>query len=177
MFEATIPLTNLKSILPLFGPQDQHLRTIRDSLDVQVLHRDGELRIAGDENSVAQATEALVELKAYVEKHGRLAVDEVQRTLDRIRGGDKESAAAIEVLSSGKLIRARTAGQAAYVNALRKNDLVFSIGPSGSINPLTSMSHCGSRASVSIRIRLYCASGLLLPRPADADGAPKIGIL
>ena len=71
MFEATIPLSKLDSILPLFGPQDQHLRTIRDSLDVQVLHRDGELRIAGDENAVAQATEALVELKAFVEKHGR----------------------------------------------------------------------------------------------------------
>ena len=131
MFEATIPLSKLDSILPLFGPQDQHLRTIRDSLDVQVLHRDGELRIAGDENAVAQATEALVELKAYVEKHGRLGDDEVQRTLDRIRGGNDPKAAPIEVMSTGKQIRPRTAGQAAYVNAMRRNDLVFSIGPSG----------------------------------------------
>jgi len=131
MFEATIPLSNLKSVLPLFGPQDQHLRTIRDSLDVQVLHRNGELRIAGDENAVAQATEALVELKSYVEKHGRLGGDEVERTLDRIRGGGDDQASPIQVLAAGKQIRPRTAGQATYVNALRKNDLVFALGPSG----------------------------------------------
>ena len=130
MFEATIPLSKLDSILPLFGPQDQHLRTIRDSLDVQILHRDGELRIGGDENAVAQATEALVELKAYVEKHGRLGDDEVQRTIDRIRGADSK-AAPMEVLSTGKKIKPRTAGQSVYVNAMRRNDLVFSVGPSG----------------------------------------------
>ena len=131
MFEATIPLSKLDSILPLFGPQDQHLRTIRDSLDVQILHRDGELRIAGDENAVAQATEALVDLKTFVEKHGRLGGDEVQRTIDRIRGNGNQKATPIEVLAAGRQIKPRTAGQSAYVNALRKNDLVFSIGPSG----------------------------------------------
>lgn len=133
MFEATIPLTNLKSVLPLFGAQDQHLRTIRDSLDVQILHRDGELRISGAEDSVAQATETLVELKAYVEKHGQLADDEVQRTLDRIAGNDAEAPprAQIEILASGRQVRPRTAGQGKYVDAIRRHDLVFAVGPSG----------------------------------------------
>lgn len=132
MFEATIPLTSLPSVLPLFGPRDQHLRTIRDSLDVQVSHRDDELRISGAEDAVAQATEALVELKAYVERHGRLSPEEVQRTLDRISGTSMETAMRpIDVLASGRKIRPRTAGQAKYVAAIRSHDLVFSVGPSG----------------------------------------------
>ncbi len=170
MFEATIPLTSLKSILPLFGPQDQHLRTIRDSLDVQVLHRDGQLRIAGDENSVAQATEALVELKAYVEKHGRLAGDEVQRTLDRIRGGGDGSVPALDVLAAGKQIRARTAGQAVYLKALRSHDLVFSIGPSG-----TGKTYLAVATAVEA-LKNHAIRKIVLVRPA-VEAGESLGFL
>ncbi|MCA9268733.1 MAG: PhoH family protein, partial [Planctomycetales bacterium] len=99
---------------------------------VQVLHRDGELRIAGPEGDVQLATEALVHLKAYVERHGQLPEDEVQRTLDRICGLGAEAAPqSIDVLAAGRQIRSRTAGQARYIEAIRKHDLVFAVGPSG----------------------------------------------
>lgn len=132
MFEATIPLTNLKSVLPLFGPRDQHLRRLRDALDVELLHRNGELRISGEEQAVAQATEAIVLLKDYVEKHGRLSDDEIETTLARVRGEDiAEATQPIDVLAVGRKIKPRTEGQARYVEAIRSHDLVFAVGPSG----------------------------------------------
>jgi phosphate starvation-inducible PhoH-like protein len=132
MFEATIPLSNLDDVLPLFGPRDQHLRAIRDALDVHVSHRDNELRISGEETKVAQATEAIVSLKDFVEKHGRLSTEEVQRTIDRLTGAPESfSQGPLDILASGRQIRPRTAGQSRYVSAIREYDLVFTIGPSG----------------------------------------------
>lgn len=132
MFEATIPLPNLDDVLPLFGPRDQHLRAIRDALDVHVTHRDNELRISGEEAKVAQATEAIVSLKDYVEKHGRLSGEEVQRTIDRLTGAPETFAQGpIDILATGRQIRPRTAGQSRYVAAIREYDLVFAVGPSG----------------------------------------------
>jgi phosphate starvation-inducible PhoH-like protein len=132
MFEATIPLQNLDDVLPLFGLRDQHLRAIRDALDVHVTHRDNELRISGEEMNVAHATEAIVSLKDHVEKHGRLSTEDVQRTLDRLLGAPESFAQGpIEILATGRQIRPRTAGQARYVAAIREFDLVFAVGPSG----------------------------------------------
>ena len=54
MTEATIPLVDSTRALSLFGARDQHVRTIRDALGVSITHRDGEIRVTGDEEAVAR---------------------------------------------------------------------------------------------------------------------------
>ena len=46
MTEAKILLESPQRVLSLFGPRDQYLRTIRDTLGVAVSHREAEIRIA-----------------------------------------------------------------------------------------------------------------------------------
>ena len=58
MTEASIPLVDTHRVLSLFGARDQHLRAIRDTLGVSIVHRDGEIRVAGEEAAVARATSA-----------------------------------------------------------------------------------------------------------------------
>src|SRR5204862_2862773 len=43
----------------------------------------------------------------------------------------KEPPAAIEVQHGGRTVRARTSGQARYIEAMRDHDLVFCVGPAG----------------------------------------------
>lgn len=132
MIEAKISLVEPRLALPLFGTRDQHLRKIRDTLRVDITHRDGEIRVAGEESAVAQATEALEQLKALVERRGVVAPDDVLQVLARVTGdGSMEGHDPIDIVHAARQVRPRTSGQARYVQAIRQHDVVFAIGPAG----------------------------------------------
>lgn len=133
MTEATITSIAPENMLPLFGAKDQHLRRLRERFQVQITLRNGHVRITGDEQAVAQATQAVEELSEVVRRHGRLTPDLFEDTLSRITGDPKPVRAAepIDVLQVGREIRPRTSGQITYVEAIRQQDVVFAIGPAG----------------------------------------------
>ncbi len=130
MTEATISLSEPQLALSLFGARDQHLRTIRDAFGVAVTHRDGQIHVAGDDRSVALATEVLEQLKALAERRGDLVPDDVSKILASIDGAPPV-AEAIELANAGRRISPRSEGQAKYIQAIRDNDLVLAIGPAG----------------------------------------------
>jgi phosphate starvation-inducible PhoH-like protein len=133
MFEATISPIEPAAVLSLFGPRDLHLRALREAFGVAVAHRDGEIRIRGEESAVAKATLVLEQLKAVVERTGHLEGDEVVRIIDRATGkGDSSDETPIDVVNAARRVVPRTPGQAKYVKAIRNHDLTFAIGPAGS---------------------------------------------
>ncbi len=132
MTEATISLLDAKVLLPLFGAGDQHLRRLRADLGVEITHRDGQVRISGEAEAVAKATDALTELRGLVEKRGSISPDDVTQVL----GGLIDQPAhqrirPILVSTAGRQIRPRTVGQSHYVQAIREHDVTFAVGPSG----------------------------------------------
>ncbi|HJN10985.1 MAG TPA: PhoH family protein [Pirellulaceae bacterium] len=132
MTEATLSLVEPELVLSLFGTCDQHLRTVREALGVSIAHRDGEVRVMGDESAVALATEVLEQLKAIAERRGTLGEDDVARVIAGVVGhGDGETQPTIDVIEVTQTIKPRTAGQARYIEAIRKHDVVFSAGPAG----------------------------------------------
>jgi phosphate starvation-inducible PhoH-like protein len=132
MIEATIPLVESRLALPLFGARDRHLRRIREVLDVDITHRNGEIHVAGEEGAVALATEAIEQLKALVERKGVVGPDDVSEVLARVTGDQSiEVHTPIDIVHAVRQIRPRTAGQARYTQAIRQHDLVFAIGPAG----------------------------------------------
>ncbi len=132
MYEATIVLDEPQLALSLLGTRDQHLKSIRQKLGVTVTHRDGQLRVSGDEAAVTKATEILEHLKSRAERAGLLTEDEVSHALASASGDDGLEPTKIDVFQVGRTIRPRTAGQLRYVQMIRDRDLVFSIGPAGS---------------------------------------------
>ena len=68
MSESTISLSEPDLVLPLFGTRDQHLHLIRRSLGVTITHRNGEIRVRGEDPAVVQATEVLEQLKNCAER-------------------------------------------------------------------------------------------------------------
>jgi phosphate starvation-inducible PhoH-like protein len=131
MHEATISLADPSAVLSLFGPRDQHVRRIRERFNVSITHRDGEIRVAGDEAGVVQATQALEQLKDQVLRRGALVDDDVSGAVGRAAGDEPVKIAPIDVINVARSVKPRTAGQAVYVQAIRDNDLVFAIGPAG----------------------------------------------
>lgn len=135
MTEATISSVEPNFILPLFGAKDQHLRRLRDKFDVSITHRNGQVRISGeDDEAVAQAIDAIEQLTEIVRRKGNLTPDLFNETIARVTGesAPRKSIESIETFQVGREIRPRTPGQATYVDAMKENDLVFAVGPAGS---------------------------------------------
>lgn len=131
MIQATISLVDNHSLLSLFGARDQHLRQIRDTLSVDITHRDGKIHVAGEEGAVAHATEALERLRTIAEKQGNVEPGEVSRVLANVTSDDGSDRKPVDVLHVAQKVVPRTPGQSRYIAAMRENDLVFAVGPAG----------------------------------------------
>jgi phosphate starvation-inducible protein PhoH and related proteins len=134
MIDSTLSSIEPGLVLPLFGARDQHLRRLRERFNVEITHRDGEVRIHGEKDAVHQASEALERLAGIVRRRGNLTPELFDEVIGQVTGKPPHLAATprpIEVMNLGQEIRARTPGQAEYVRALRNHELVFATGPAG----------------------------------------------
>ena len=143
MSEASINLSDPAAVLSLFGPKDQYLKLIREHLGVAITHRDGKLKIIGEEDSVRHATSLMENLHLRAQQSGGLTREEVESALgltDRIY---QESSLVDTVSSITQLdgdvelphqkrrIKPRSQGQAKYLAAIRDADLTLCRGPAG----------------------------------------------
>lgn len=190
MTETTLEVSNPADVLTLFGTRDQHLRTLRSQFDVNITHRDGRIRIAGEHQEVRSASRALKAMRSIVERHGVLTVEDVDRVLAEQReaagggtgpGGIGPSgqgmsraqemrAAEIDIHSAGRRIKPRTEGQARYVDAIRDHDLTFCSGPAGSGKTYLAVA-CAVEAFKEHRVRK-----IVLVRPA-VEAGENLGFL
>lgn len=141
MSEANINLTDPAAVLSLFGPQDQYLKMIRNHYGVAITHRDGKLKIIGEENAVRHATRLMENLHQRAQQSGGLTIQEVQGALGGngdlkiVRDGDAAQTDSIPVEVNlphqQRRIKPRSDGQATYVSAIRQNDLTLCRGPAG----------------------------------------------
>ncbi|MBA4018192.1 MAG: PhoH family protein [Pirellula sp.] len=143
MSEASISVDDPQAMLSLFGPRDQHLRRIREALDVRIAARNGQIVVEGAESSVSKATDIFEQLKAFLTQHGNLDFAEVERTLGNVLGvgagpggvGNAKQALvevpAIDVFQASRKVQPKTAGQARYLRAILDHDVILAAGPAG----------------------------------------------
>ena len=131
MSETTISVVSSKALLALFGTRDQHLRKIREGLGVSVCARDDRIHIEGNEDDVAKATELLERLQARISRNEVISDDAVTRAIAEVGDGQSYHEVRSVEVPTGRVIAPRSRGQAEYIKAIRKNDLVFCTGPAG----------------------------------------------
>ncbi len=172
MIETAISVVSSKALLTLFGTCDQHLRRIRDALEVNISARDGRIHIEGDQQAVAAATEVLEQLQACAHRTGELAPDDVTRVLASVLNGEAAAAEfpSIEVFKAGRQIRPRTAGQARYMEAIRRYDVVLCYGPAGTGKTYLAV------AMAAAALREETVRKIVLVRPA-VEAGESLGFL
>ncbi|QDU30020.1 PhoH-like protein [Anatilimnocola aggregata] len=132
MIEQIITLNDPSQALALFGPRDQYLRALRETLSVTISHRDGQLRIQGEEPAVNKATSVFEQLSALLAQRGELDPETVGGILSAAGGKVLGLVAQpIDVINVAKRIVPKTAGQARYVDSIRAHDITFAVGPAG----------------------------------------------
>jgi phosphate starvation-inducible PhoH-like protein len=171
MSEVTIPLVDSQRALSLFGARDQHLRTIRETLGVSITHRDGEIRVTGDEAAVARAKEALTQLSTQLDQQGVITIDHVSDVLGVVTGKQNGNVAggAIDV-QAAKRITPRTQGQARYIQSIREHDISFAIGPAG-----TGKTYLAVAVAVET-LKRHAIRKIVLVRPA-VEAGESLGFL
>ena len=131
MSKTSIAVVDSKRLVAIFGPRDQHLRRIRSALGVGVAARDDSIQIEGDEKAVQRAAEIFERLDSIAREHGAVEAADVTQLL-QAGGGPMVPREPIEVHRPDRPVQPRSAGQAAYVKAIREHDVVVCSGPAGS---------------------------------------------
>jgi len=118
----------------LLGPQDAHLSIIEDSFEAKIIVRGNEVILDGDESDVNQIQEIIHEMLQTISRKGHLTRKDVTNlvTVIKVENGHASNDVS-QVIHYGRkgAITPRTPGQEAYVKAVRKHDIVFSVGPAG----------------------------------------------
>lgn len=169
-----IPVRNVEEARTLLGPLDSNARLIRELYGVNVLVRDGSLRLLGKEREVALVCRFLENGLKVLRQGGRLTTGDVARML---RGNDNDEEADAAAVAAGRprqqgnrQIRPRTPGQKQYLDWIHKEDVVFAIGPAG-----TGKTFLAVAAAVEA-IRDGLVRRIVLVRPA-VEAGEKLGFL
>ncbi|MDN3509849.1 MAG: PhoH family protein [Candidatus Jettenia sp.] len=155
----------------LYGSHDRYLRLVRDAFQVQLVARRGLLKLEGEKEQVDTSREVLNKLLEIVRSTGRLDLEDVEQAIvDAKNDAGEETTQVIDVFLKGIFIKPKTEGQAKYIEAIKKNDLVFCIGPAGTGKTYLAVAMALSFLK-SGRIRR-----IVLARPA-VEAGEKLGYL
>ncbi|MFZ5352879.1 MAG: PhoH family protein [Bacillota bacterium] len=174
MMETSILYTDMNDMISVFGNYDQNLRLIEDEYKVDIIVREGELRILGDNKSVEMAKRTL---DILMKKHadGEIITNHtVDYTIHLVKEGQEAKTEnlndVIITTSRGKAIRCKTVGQRKYMDAIYGNDVVFGIGPAG-----TGKTYLAMAAAVKA-FKNREVNRIILTRPA-VEAGEKLGFL
>lgn len=131
-------LENIKAeeMSQLFGPQDSFLKEIEAHYDLVITARNGEIIITGTQEALSKAEPLLNVLLRLIRSGVQLSDRDISYAIDLSKQGLVEELLELyneEITTNikGKPIRVKTLGQRHYVNAIKKNAIVFGIGPAG----------------------------------------------
>lgn len=174
-YVAVIDLADHDEALQLFGRGDQHLRLIQDSFPVQIVSRGDHIRVRGEPDEVRQVATLFQGLLEQVRRGVALGPEDVRYAIQLTREGRAERIAevaddVIVTTARGKPIRPKTLGQRRYVEAIRKNGIVFGIGPAGTGKTYLAM------AVAIASLKAHQVARIILTRPA-VEAGEKLGFL
>jgi phosphate starvation-inducible PhoH-like protein len=161
--------------LSLFGRNDANLRLVERSYPVQLTYRDGKLNVKGEPAAVDEVSAILTTLSDLVRRGAVLEEHDVHNFIGLTDQGDREQSRELyerPVLFTfdKRTVRVKTLGQARYVAALQRHDIVFSIGPAG-----TGKTYLAVAAAVSA-LKARQAERIVLVRPA-VEAGESLGFL
>lgn len=170
-----IEIENLNQMMELFGRFDENMKLLEEELDVQIVARDTQLYLLGNDKSVDIAYTVITKLLDSIKDGGRIDRGKVRYYIQLAKEGDADDISELMgnvvcITHKGKPIKAKTLGQAQYVKAMRQNDIVFGIGPAGTGKTYLSMA-MAVNAFKSKEI-----SRIILTRPA-VEAGEKLGFL
>ena len=131
-------ILELEEITPkeFFGAQNANIELLKKYFPkLKIVARGNKIKAYGDEDLLEEFDRRMTMLIKHFSKYNKLDENVIERVLTSQSSDDyNTSAKSGDVLvhgAGGKLIKAQTANQRKLVESMRKNDMVFAIGPAG----------------------------------------------
>lgn len=158
----------------LFGPRDENIKYLRKYFNVRTSVRGNHLTIVGTKSEIENTSKVIDELRTIIKKgfvinssdidtavrhitHSHIAPEDIQKDQ-------------IYIFPSKKTIKPKSKNQRDYIEAIKKYDMVISIGPAG-----TGKTYLAMAMALSSYYRKE-VSRIILTRPAIEAGE-KLGYL
>lgn len=167
-----IPAEHEKNI---FGQFDVYAKKIERTLHVSLIPRDGKVKVLGESRQVEQAFEVLSQLLELSRRGNQIQEQNVNYILSLVMEDTGENVVEIDKdiichTLQGKPVKPKTFGQKQYVDAIRKNMIVFGLGPAGTGKTYLAM------AMAITAFKNNEVGRIILTRPAIEAGE-KLGFL
>lgn len=164
-----ITFDNNYDLQVLFGKYDANLRLIEKELGVKISPRSNGVKISGKRQDVDKACGLFDYLQTVVDKGTDVKTRDITYAL-KLAGHEEEvdfkklAKETIDVQVKGALITPKTKGQIEYVEAIKRYDIVFGIGPAGTGKTYLAMAMAVNALKKGIVRRI------ILTRPAIEAG-------
>ncbi|MDX1720093.1 MAG: PhoH family protein, partial [Salegentibacter mishustinae] len=158
-----------------FGQGNEHIELLKKYFPkLKIVARGNKIKVFGDEEMLEEFDERITMLMDHFGKYNKLDENVIERVLTSEKSSDYQtSAESGEVLVhgvGGRLVKAQTANQRKLVELMRKNDMVFAIGPAG-----TGKTYTGVALAVKA-LKEKQVRRIILTRPA-VEAGENLGFL
>ena len=172
---ASIEVESTSALLVLSGPQHVFLGEVARQSCAEISLRGNVIHLAGDEDDVRVAQRFLVDAMVLVSRGHQLTPSDVGRALRELRIDPDISLVdlldeAILVSPRRRAVLPKSPAQRGYIEAIRKHDLTFGIGPAGTGKTYLAMAMAASALMAKTVKRI------VLTRPA-VEAGEKLGFL
>ncbi len=159
--------------MSVFGELDENIERLTDAFDVDVFALGSSVKISGEEKDVEGAMRAIDALEKLSEKQP-LKAQQVSMVIGYAKAGKdfdvNDLMGTVAITARGKIIRPKTLGQKQYVDAIKKNSIVFGVGPAGT-----------GKTYLAVALAVYALKNkeidkIILTRPA-VEAGEKLGFL
>lgn len=136
LVEMNQQLENTNEAIALFGVNDAHLKVMERELNVSIVTRGETVHVSGADENVTLVEKILQQLLVVIRKSVSITERDVVYAIQLAQQGkiaqfEELYEEEIFKTAKGKSIRVKTMGQRRYIHAMKKNDIVFGIGPAG----------------------------------------------
>jgi phosphate starvation-inducible protein PhoH and related proteins len=171
----TIELPDLESAIALSGVNSENLKFIARTTGASLVLRGQDLVIKGEAEPIGQAQKIIEVLEPDWSQGKMVSIVDIQtvlQVLSRDQSGDLRQIQQDVLAKSrrGEAVRAKTLKQQQYVQAVRKHDLTFCIGPAG-----TGKTYLAAVLAIQALLS-HQYERLILTRPA-VEAGEKLGFL
>ena len=120
----------------LLGSFDENLEVISREAEVELSVFGQEIKVSGEENKVEVCVTVLNKLLDIIRAHEVIDKNRIIYCIELAKEGNTEGiekimSGVLAITARGKQIKYKTVGQKKYVDAIKKNTVVFAVGPAG----------------------------------------------
>ena len=171
----SVDVGSVDKLARILGAFDENLNFLSRELGVLAYVDGVKIRVEGEMQAVLLATQVLKELVKLAENGEEIDKGRMAYCIELAKEGKSEDISALSggvvaITSRGKQIKCKTVGQQAYVDAIKKDTVVFGVGPAGTGK--TYLAVCMAVAAFKSRQ----IEKIILTRPA-VEAGEKLGFL